>query len=113
MYLPAGGNLPSVEKVGLRERLGLKDLRLDRGVVEVDREGFTRGGRCAMGRVRGQGAGPSPPGALRGGVAEGGAVVSSVVGQRSHWELLLMMLWMFSDSDRMELAVLSWLMVLP
>lgn len=57
LYRPAGGNLPSVEKVGLRERLGLKDLRLDLGVVEVDSEGFCSGGLCAMGRVRGQGAG--------------------------------------------------------
>ena len=31
---------PRVEMVGLRERLGLKDLTLDLGVVEVDREGF-------------------------------------------------------------------------
>ena len=29
-----------MEMVGLRERLGLKDLTLDLGVVEVDREGF-------------------------------------------------------------------------
>ena len=60
LYRPAGGNLiintnckyitqkcfilhahlPRVEMVGLRERLGLKDLTLDLGVVEVDREGF-------------------------------------------------------------------------
>ena len=60
LYRPAGGNLiintnckyiiqkcfifrahlPRVEMVGLREWLGLKDLTLDLGVVEVDREGF-------------------------------------------------------------------------
>ena len=102
-----------MEKVGLRERLGLKDLRLDLGVVEVDSPGFCSGGRCVMGRVRGQGAGASPgvvsvtPALGWCGAGAGGAVVSSVVGQRSHWELLLMMLWMFSDSLRMEFAVLS------
>ena len=57
MKYPLSTDLPSVEKVGLRERLGLKDLRLDLGVVEVDSEGFCSGGRCDMGRVRGQGAG--------------------------------------------------------
>jgi len=31
--------------VGLRERLGLKDLTLDLGVVEVDTLGLWRGGR--------------------------------------------------------------------
>ena len=108
--------------VGLRERLGLKDLTLDLGVVEVDTLGLWRGGRWAMGRVRGHGAGESPGAVVRvtGGLigwCGAGAVVSSVVGQRSHWELLLMLLWMLlrmlSDSDRMELAVLSWLIVLP
>ena len=58
-----------------------------------------------MGRVRGLGVGESP------GARTCAAVVSSVVGQRSHWELLLMMLlWllrMLSDSDLMLLAVLS------
>ena len=65
-----------------------------------------------MGRVRGLGMGESP-GAMVSvtGARTCAAVVSSVVGQRSHWELLLMMLlWllrMLSDSDLMELAVLS------
>ena len=108
--------------VGLRERLGLKDLTLDLGVVEVDTLGLWRGGLWAMGLVRGDGAGESPGAVVRVtgaliGWCGAGAVVSSVVGQRSHWELLLMLLWMLlrmlSDSDRMELAVLSWLIVLP
>ena len=63
-----------------------------------------------MGRVRGLGVGESP-GVSVTGARTCAAVVSSVVGQRSHWELLLMMLlWllrMLSDSDLMELAVLS------
>lgn len=115
MYRPGGGNLPRVEMVGLRERLGLNDLTLDLGVVEVDTLGLWRGGLCDIGLVRGEGAGESP--GARIGWCGAGAVVSSVVGQRSHWELLLMLLWMLlrmlSDSDRMEFAVLSWLMVLP
>lgn len=45
LYRPGGGNLPRVEMVGLRERLGLKDLTLDLGVVEVDTLGLWRGGR--------------------------------------------------------------------
>jgi len=122
LYRPGGGNLPRVEIVGLRERLGLKDLTLDLGVVEVDTLGLWRGGLWAMGLVRRDGAGESPGAVVRVtgaliGWCGAGAVVSSVVGQRSHWELLLMLLWMLlrmlSDSDRMELAVLSWLIVLP
>ena len=64
-----------------------------------------------MGRVRGLGVGESPGEMVSvTGARTCAAVVSSVVGQRSHWELLLMMLWllrMLSDSDLMELAVLS------
>ena len=66
-----------------------------------------------MGRVRGLGVGESPGEMVSvTGARTCAAVVSSVVGQRSHWELLLLMmlLWllrMLSDSDLMELAVLS------
>lgn len=106
LYRPAGGSLPRVEMGGLSERLGLKDLTLDRGVVEVEGLALSTGvveveglalctGGLDTSLVRGEGTGDCS------------AVVSSVVGPRSHWELLTWQLRRLSDSDLMELAVLS------
>ena len=99
-------HLPRVEMVGLSERLGLKDLTLERGVVEVEGLALSTGvveveglalctGGLDTSLVRGEGTGDCS------------AVVSSVVGPRSHWELLTWQLRRLSDSDLMELAVLS------
>ena len=99
-------HLPRVEMGGLSERLGLKDLTLDRGVVEVEGLALSTGvveveglalctGGLDTSLVRGEGTGDCS------------AVVSSVVGPRSHWELLTWQLRRLSDSDLMEFAVLS------
>ena len=99
-------HLPRVEMGGLSERLGLKDLTLERGVVEVEGLALSTGvveveglalctGGLDTSLVRGEGTGDCS------------AVVSSVVGPRSHWELLTWQLRRLSDSDLMELAVLS------
>ena len=99
-------HLPRVEMGGLSERLGLKDLTLDRGVVEVEGLALSTGvveveglalctGGLDTSLVRGEGTGDCS------------AVVISVVGPRSHWELLTWQLRRLSDSDLMELAVLS------
>ena len=99
-------HLPRVEMGGLSERLGLKDLTLERGVVEVEGLALSTGvveveglalctGGLVTSLVRGEGTGDCS------------AVVSSVVGPRSHWELLTWQLRRLSDSDLMELAVLS------
>ena len=99
-------HLPRVEMGGLSERLGLKDLTLERGVVEV--EGLT----LSTGVVEVEGlalcTGGLDTSLVRGeGTGDCSAVVSSVVGPRSHWELLTWQLRRLSDSDLMELAVLS------
>ena len=99
-------HLPRVEMGGLSERLGLKDLTLDRGVVEV--EGLALS--TAVVEVEGLAlcTGGLDTSLVRGeGTGDCSAVVSSVVGPRSHWELLTWQLRRLSDSDLMELAVLS------
>ena len=99
-------HLPRVEMVGLIERLGLKDLTLDRGVVEV--EGLALSTAVVEVEVLALCTGGLDTSLVRGeGTGDCSAVVSSVVGPRSHWELLTWQLRRLSDSDLMELAVLS------
>ena len=104
--------------VGLSERLGLKDLTLERGVVEVEGLALSTGVveveglALSTGVVEVEGlalcTGGLDTSLVRGeGTGDCSAVVSSVVGPRSHWELLTWQLRRLSDSDLMELAVLS------
>ena len=73
MFKKAGCHYTDLPRV---ELMGLSDLRLDRGVVEVAGVSEECGGRCGT-NLRGGGCGERE-----------GAVVSSGVGPTSHWESL-------------------------